>query len=420
MPSVIDPEKLLPRPKQLFWKGEYLTLGQRSMEILSCPDAAWMPAWWEQGNHHDQSTAAGGLAIHLSSLILPETVRALLQGWGWLDQVKMLENEEAYLLAIGPQAKGIAAVIVARTSRGAAWGLRRILQLAGTMQPNSATLSQPLLLPKLCLRDAPDFPLRGIIEGFYGAPWTHEKRLAMIHFLGETMMNSYAYAPKDDPYHRQRWRDAYPENAWRDLGELVAACRREGVNFWFCISPGKDIVFSKEADLAALCDKCAAVEGLGVSHFALLMDDIDPRLSNASDQQRFTSPAAAQASLANRLYDFLRQRDPAVQLLFCPTEYWQPGDSPYRRTLRSTLQPEIGIFWTGIGVVAPQVSSADAAQAQAWFGHSLVLWDNYPVTDFDHSLLLLGPLRNRDAQLPERLHGILANPMELAEASRFA
>ena len=32
---------------------------------------------------------------------------------------------------------------------------------------------------------APDFPVRGVVEGFYGKPWSHEQRLRAIEHFGD-------------------------------------------------------------------------------------------------------------------------------------------------------------------------------------------------------------------------------------------
>ena len=45
---------------------------------------------------------------------------------------------------------------------------------------------------------------KGIIEGFYGIPWTFDERKSMINFLAEIGMDQYIYAPKDDPYHNKK------------------------------------------------------------------------------------------------------------------------------------------------------------------------------------------------------------------------
>ena len=42
--------------------------------------------------------------------------------------------------------------------------------------------------------------LRGIVEGFYGTPWTYEDRADLINFCGQQNLNAYIYAPKDDPF----------------------------------------------------------------------------------------------------------------------------------------------------------------------------------------------------------------------------
>ena len=39
---------------------------------------------------------------------------------------------------------------------------------------------------------------RGVIEGFYGIPWSFEERMSMIEFLSAIGMNQYVYAPKDE------------------------------------------------------------------------------------------------------------------------------------------------------------------------------------------------------------------------------
>jgi hyaluronoglucosaminidase len=46
------------------------------------------------------------------------------------------------------------------------------------------------------IRDWPEMPIRGSIEGFYGPPWTHKDRLSQLEFYGENKQNTYIYAPK--------------------------------------------------------------------------------------------------------------------------------------------------------------------------------------------------------------------------------
>jgi hyaluronoglucosaminidase len=63
------------------------------------------------------------------------------------------------------------------------------------------------------------FEHRGIVEGYYGKTYTPEDRLAWVRDIGRWGMNRYLYAPKDDPLHREHWRDPYPQET---LDEFAA------------------------------------------------------------------------------------------------------------------------------------------------------------------------------------------------------
>lgn len=55
--------------------------------------------------------------------------------------------------------------------------------------------------------DNPALQRRGSVEGFSGPPWSHAERLGLLGFARAVGLNEYVYAPKDDPFHRERWRD---------------------------------------------------------------------------------------------------------------------------------------------------------------------------------------------------------------------
>ena len=62
--------------------------------------------------------------------------------------------------------------------------------------------------------------IRGVIEGFYGTPWSHDERLDLIRFCADEGFDTWVHAPKDDPYHRERWREPYPDDELTRLAEL--------------------------------------------------------------------------------------------------------------------------------------------------------------------------------------------------------
>ena len=275
------------------------------------------------------------------------------------------------------------------------------------------------------VRDEPTATYRGVIEGFYGEPWTHAARLDQLDFYGAHKLNTYVYAPKDDPYHRERWREPYPAQKLGQLRELVLRSSLNHVDFVFSVSPGQDICFSSDQDFTTLTAKMEELRGLGVEAFAILLDDIDPALKCASDQERFGSDAspaaAAQAHLLNRFAsEFLATRPGTPPLITVPTEYSGTRSSIYRERFAALLDDSIVVYWTGPEVVSPELSAQQVAEASAVFRHELLIWDNYPVNDFARDRLFLGPLERRaPAMLQQDLLGFTSNPMNQAEASKI-
>jgi hyaluronoglucosaminidase len=246
--------------------------------------------------------------------------------------------------------------------------------------------------------------VRGLIEGFYGPPWTHEQRLDLIRFCGDEGLNTWVHAPKDDAYHRARWREPYPEEELARFAELAAAAARAGVDFTYAIAPGLDIDYADEGELATILAKLEPLRAAGITSFHLLWDDIETRAP------------VEQAAFSNRLAHELGR------LVVCPVGYGGTGDSEYRRAFGPALDDEIVVYWTGPEVVSFAIAREELdAAAHRFAGHELLLWDNYPVNDFAPDTLFLGPLRGRDPRLVDgRCSGIVANGMLQAIPSKLA
>lgn len=256
------------------------------------------------------------------------------------------------------------------------------------------------------------FSVRGVVEGFYGPPWSHDARLELVEFIGACGMNAYVYAPKDDPKHRTAWREPYDRRESARFAELAKAAAAVGVRFAFAVSPGLDVDYGSPSDRDTLVAKFAGLLDAGVDWFWLLLDDIplQPGL------------APRQAALADAVLDQLRVRAPGVTLGICPTEYVGIRASSYLRALARDLSPEIAVMWTGPTVCSPVIRAADArARAEALGGRPAVLWDNFPVNDGTMAASLhLGPYEGRDPALAGVLAGVLCNPMVQPRASKVA
>jgi hyaluronoglucosaminidase len=258
--------------------------------------------------------------------------------------------------------------------------------------------------------------IAGVIEGFYGPPWSHRERLDLIAFCGEEGFRDWVHAPKDDPYHRQLWREPYPGHELELLAELAAACTSAGVELAWAAAPGLDIRYSDPRELETLAAKWQSVSAAGASSLQLLWDDVGRRLRDPDDRRRYGSVGEAQADFTNRLR--ARCLDGAP-LVVCPLDYAGTKRSAYRDSFGSTLDRGAIVYWTGPEVVSKRIAVADLDRARSAFGHELVLWDNYPVNDFEPERLFLGPLRGRDPSLLAGCAGLIANPMVQAIPSKL-
>jgi hypothetical protein len=265
---------------------------------------------------------------------------------------------------------------------------------------------------ELVIADYPSFPIRGIVEGFYGPPWSHDDRLDMLRFLGQHAMNIYIYGPKDDPYHRKLWREDYPPAEMKRLAELATAARENFVDFTFAISPGLSMIYSSEADFQTLTKKLESVSRLGISNFALFLDDVPQELVHPEDRARFRTLAQAHIYLINRLYEHLKSQSPKNRLTVCPTTYTNEwGNRDYIRELGAGVKPEIPLDWTGPEVIPKEITVAQAKEWGGYLHRKPLVWDNFPTNDSNPWWLNLGPMQGREAGLYSVTQGLFSNPM---------
>jgi hypothetical protein len=274
---------------------------------------------------------------------------------------------------------------------------------------------------EVVISDFPSFPERGIVEGFYGVPWSHQDRVDILRFEGQHGMNVYYYAPKDDPYHRKLWRDPYPADEMKRLAELVKASQANFVDFCFAISPGLSMTYSSDEDFRVLTSKLESVGKLGISCYALFLDDVPQDFQNAADQARFKTLAEAHVYLVNRLGRHLKSQSPENRLTVTPTVYTNEwGRRDYIKELGAGVDPGVNIVWTGTEVASPAITVAQAREWGRFLERKPLLWDNFPVNDGRPWRVFLGPVRNRDANLPVAVEGLFSNPMNQSHASMIA
>ncbi|KAG7236374.1 hypothetical protein INR49_001071 [Caranx melampygus] len=254
--------------------------------------------------------------------------------------------------------------------------------------------------------------ISGVVEGFYGRPWTMEQRKELFRRQQKWGLNTYLYAPKDDYKHRMFWRELYSVEEAEQLMTLIGAAKEHGIEFIYAISPGLDITFSNQKEVSALKRKLDQVSHFGCKSFALLFDDIDHNMCPA-DKEVFSSFAHAQVSITNEIYQYLGEPE---TFLFCPTEYCgtfcypSVSHSPYLHTVGEKLLPGIDVLWTGPKVVSKDITVESIEEVSKILKRAPVIWDNIHANDYDQKRLFLGPYKGRSTELIPRLKGVLTNP----------
>ena len=266
---------------------------------------------------------------------------------------------------------------------------------------------------EVTISDYPSVKLRGYVEGFYGFPWSFEERLGLIKDTSKYKMNTYIYAPKDDPYHKDKWRELYPEAEAEQLRILAEEGKKDNVSFCWNIHPGYGFNYNDDTDYNYLIAKFEQLYNLGVRQFGISYDDLEG-IPNGKQH----------ADLINRVNDnFVKAKDDVKPLIVVATRYcnaWGPDMNTYFKPFFSTLQDDIVVMWTGANTMsAITKDDYEWPKQQTGVDKNLAAWWNYPVNDYCDGNLMMSPLENLDNDV-DNLSGFFLNPMSQAEASKVA
>lgn len=276
----------------------------------------------------------------------------------------------------------------------------------------------------LDLYESPQMSIRGVIEGFYGKPWSDQARKDLFKFMGEHRMNTYIYSPKDDKYLRENWREAYPQDKLNEIKSLVDEANKNHVEFVYALSPGNDITYSNEADYQATIKKFDQLKSIGVKQFYIALDDIVPAL-NDTDKKVYPvrdsanyknnpwAPLAdAQSSYLNKIQENYIDKNNLPALWLVPTNYSGSQQDPFKEAQGERLNKKIHMQWTGEGVFSGRITADSIAQAKKTYNtDNMFIWDNFPVNDSNQDRLYLNPTVGRASDLYTVTEGFTANPM---------
>ena len=288
------------------------------------------------------------------------------------------------------------------------YGLTTLYQIFGQLVENS--------LRNFTISDYADVVSRGFIEGYYGNPWSTEDRINLMTWGGYYKLNSYFYAPKDDPKHNSNWRELYTAEEIETLIKpLAEAGNASKCRFVYALHPYMYNAIrytSEEAyqqDLAIMQAKFRQVIDAGVRQIAILADDAT---NVGSDNYiRTLNDMVAWLKDLQKVYPDLK-----TTLPFCTQEYMGNGQSYY-----ASFPEDVQIIMTG-GKVWGEVSNSFTTTFTNTAGRGPYMWINWPCTDNSKNHLIMGGYTTflQAGVDPSNIQGIVLNPMQQSEPSKIA
>jgi hyaluronoglucosaminidase len=255
----------------------------------------------------------------------------------------------------------------------------------------------------------------GVIECFYGLPWSKADREGYARFLKDNGYEFYIYGPKCEAVLREHWDRPFSAGELLDLRTMRSQFKQQGLRFGLILSPQR---LYENWDLASrrkLQDKVNALDDLGLDFLGLFFDDMK------------TAPDMAQKQIEiAQCVETCTQ----AKILFCPSYYSMDslldvmfGDRPhlYLETLGQGLNRNIEIVWTGEEIISKEISAAHLQMVQDLIKRKPFICDNFFANDgpLNSCFLRLLPLQGRSTSALQRASGWAFNPMNQAYLSRI-
>ena len=302
--------------------------------------------------------------------------------------------------------------------------------------------------PCVTIYDYADVKNRGIIEGYYGVPYTAEVTKDLFRFMARYKMNSYMYGAKSDPYHSRYWGDPYPTTISEEqlrigyltqdmMRDITRVAHETKVNFIWAIHPGKAFANGEDPQmLDKIMAKFESMHQLGVRQFGVFVDDVGV----PSDSAIMKLCADNLSELQHRIDARWNKAgtlvtDTVKPLHYVPQLYaysWvsQERAREFFESLRTTPE-KINIYITGANVWSVP-NNEDLDVVKSWLGRDVSWWWNYPCNDQDPTkLFVMDTYTNfRDethinslTHMERQLNGaqtVIINPMQQGELSKIA
>lgn len=355
-------------------------------------------------------------------------------------EVFTLPKYDRHIVSLNSNDSNVAQLLVLGENTDAVfYGLASIEQML-----NNGTAD----LECVTIYDYADQGSRGVIEGYYGVPYTADVTKDLFRFMARHKMNTYMYGAKSDPYHTRYWDEPYPTTITpeqqrigfltRDmLRDIVDEAHASKVNFIWAIHPGNAFIDENATDVnERIMKKFQDMYDLGVRQFGVFVDDVGVPYDSTTQLRGADRLTQLQQMIDERWNKNAKNpADTVKPLQYVPQLYaysWTTPDKAqgFFESLSGTPD-KIDIYITGANVWSVP-NSRDLEKVSQWLGRDVAWWWNYPCNDNDMTkLFMMDTYSNfhdekhisNKARMENRLNGartLIANPMQQGEASKIA
>lgn len=294
------------------------------------------------------------------------------------------------------------------------------------------------------INDYADQQIRGLVEGYYGYPYSVAVKKQLMRFMMRMKMNTYMYGAKSDPYHSANWTDPYPLTITAEqerngflsqamVRDITATSAATKVNFIWAIHPGNSFVGDANI-VSKIMNKFASMYDLGVRQFGVFVDDVGIPTTDADCKTNADHLTDLQNAVdAKWNQQGARAEDQVRPIHFVPQVYTFSFASMENRKrfykYLGAIPEKVIVYITGNGVWSVP-NTGDLKTVSDELGRQAAWWWNYPCNDNADGQIYTSdmyynfvemPAVGSSSRLPANLTGglgIVSNPMQEGMVSR--
>lgn len=217
--------------------------------------------------------------------------------------------------------------------------------------------------------------ISGYIEGYYGKLITWKQRTKIIKKLSELNLSHYFYCPKEDIYHRLKWRESYPLTWEKQFLKFLRLAKINKIDVIVGISPGLDFKYKNKDDYTKLLNKSKKFVEYGINNIVLMFDDIIDSIKTND-----LTLAKYHADLTNKLYHDLSKKISVLPTIYA--DELMPQLPKYLKEFLKSINEEIIFFYCGKKVICSKEIDYKSDILYLVDKKRIILWDNYYANDY--------------------------------------